>query len=85
MEKQELLANPPGGVANGLAKSEDNDLDELDFDLGSNDEKPGTMEELVQALRESGFFGAWKDRTDIGDTLEYARQLRERASQRQHE
>ena len=33
-------------------------------------------------LIESGLIGLWKDRTDIGDSLEYARQLRQQAQNR---
>jgi len=33
-------------------------------------------------LLKSDFVGLWKDRTDIGDTLEFARQLRDRAQRR---
>jgi hypothetical protein len=33
-------------------------------------------------LLKSGFVGLWKDRRDIGDTLEFARQLRDRAQRR---
>jgi len=36
-------------------------------------------------LLESGLFGIWKDRTDIGDTLEFARKLRKQAETRHHE
>lgn len=38
-----------------------------------------------RALLESGLVGLWKDRTDIGDTLEYARKLRKRANKRHHD
>lgn len=34
----------------------------------------------VKDLLESGLVGMWADRDDIGDTLEYARKLREEAS-----
>ena len=33
----------------------------------------------VRQLRESGLIGLWKDRNDIGDSVAYARQLREQA------
>jgi hypothetical protein len=46
------------------------------------DPKPSTGAELVAALRANGFIGAWKDRTDIGDSVEFARRLRERAQTR---
>jgi hypothetical protein len=47
--------------------------------------KPKTGRELVQALRANGFIGAWKDRTDIGDSIEFAKALRERAQKRDRE
>jgi len=33
-------------------------------------------------LAKSGFAGLWKDRTDIGDSVEYARKLRRQAEAR---
>jgi hypothetical protein len=36
----------------------------------------------VRQLRQSGLIGLWKDRDDIGDSVAYARQLREQAQQR---
>ena len=47
--------------------------------------KPATGRELVEALRKSGLIGMWKDRTDIGDSAEYARELRKRAETRQRD
>src|SRR4051794_15078782 len=44
--------------------------------------KQRTGKELLDELRASGFVGAWKDRTDIGDSVEFARRVRERAQQR---
>jgi hypothetical protein len=41
--------------------------------------KPATVGDLLA----SGFVGGWKDRTDIADSLEYARELRRRAEGRQ--
>ena len=38
-----------------------------------------------RALLESGLVGLWKDRTDIGDTLDYARKLRKHANKRHHD
>ena len=38
-----------------------------------------------EALLSSGFVGIWADRTDIGDTLEFARELRKRTEKREHE
>lgn len=40
---------------------------------------PKTLGDLAQ----SGFFGMWRDRNDIQDSAEFARELRERAWRRQ--
>jgi hypothetical protein len=45
-------------------------------------QRPQTARELMLALKENGLIGMWKDRTDIGDTEEFARRLRERAFKR---
>lgn len=47
-----------------------------------HDGKPTTGKELLEALVKSGFIGAWKDRTDIGDSVEFAQRLRRRAEHR---
>jgi hypothetical protein len=44
-------------------------------------EKGGTAGDLLR----SPLFGLWKDRTDIGDSVEYARKLRAKAEQRRCE
>jgi hypothetical protein len=36
----------------------------------------------VGRMRKSGLIGMWRDRTDIGDSSTFARQLREQAQQR---
>ena len=41
---------------------------------------PGTLGSLLS----SPLCGIWADRTDIGDSITYARQLRSQAEQRQH-
>jgi hypothetical protein len=38
---------------------------------------------MLQALRANGFVGAWKDRDDIGDSVEFARDLRRRVWSRE--
>jgi hypothetical protein len=43
--------------------------------------KPRTGKELLDALVASGFVGMWADRTDIGDSVEFARQLGREAEQ----
>jgi hypothetical protein len=48
-------------------------------------EKPKTGRQLLEALRSSGLVGMWKDRTDIGDSSEFARRLREAAETRKRE
>lgn len=45
----------------------------------------GTGKELIEELTRNGMIGAWKDRTDIGDSVEFARKLRERVWKRGHE
>lgn len=47
-----------------------------------DDGKPRTGQELLDVLIASGFVGAWKDRTDIGDSVEFARKLRREAERR---
>jgi hypothetical protein len=42
----------------------------------------GTAGELLKVLQEEGIIGMWKDRDDIGDSVEFARKLRERATRR---
>lgn len=37
----------------------------------------------ARSLLASGLNGMWKDRADLGDSSEYARQLREKAQRRQ--
>jgi hypothetical protein len=48
-----------------------------------DDGKPRTGKELLDALIASGFVGAWADRTDIGDSVEFARKLRREAERRE--
>jgi hypothetical protein len=55
------------------------------LDLEAAPPKPRTGRELLAALRSSGLVGMWKDRTDIGDSSEYARTLRESAQRRERE
>jgi hypothetical protein len=43
--------------------------------------KHGTGADLLA----SDLFGIWKDRADIEDTIEFARELRRRAEQRPHD
>jgi hypothetical protein len=41
-------------------------------------DQPKTGREMLQILKANGFVGAWADRDDIGDSVEFARQLRRR-------
>jgi hypothetical protein len=45
-------------------------------------ESPTAGAELVAELEANGFIGAWEDRSDIGDSVEFARRVRERAQTR---
>jgi len=44
--------------------------------------RPTTGAELVAQWEAEGVYGAWADRDDIGDGVEYAQSLRQRAQQR---
>jgi hypothetical protein len=46
---------------------------------------PMTGHELLQEWTASGLIGIWRDRADIGDSVEYARSLRETVWKRQHD
>lgn len=62
-------------VADEIDGLEDDGEDWSDLDWGFDKEKrPLTTKELL----ESGLVGIWKDRTDIGDTLDFVRELRGR-------
>jgi hypothetical protein len=41
-----------------------------------------TAAEMLAIFEEEGFIGMWEDREDIGDSVEFARQLREKAQRR---
>jgi hypothetical protein len=76
----------PEGIREDMATAQTDDVNsdsEDDFSFSSSAEKkPQTGQELYRALVENGFIGGWKDRTDIGDSVEYARLLRRRATDR---
>jgi hypothetical protein len=77
-----VIPKIPEGLSKDVAVSTVVDNDD-DFSFSSSAEnKPKTGPELYRALVENGFIGGWKDRTDIGDSVEYARLLRKRASER---
>jgi hypothetical protein len=52
-------------------------------DPSTPQDKPRTGREMLQALKANGFVGAWKDRDDIGDSVEFARELRRRVWSRE--
>lgn len=76
METQKLMPEETHGEKQADEESADEDV--WGFPSSSPDKKILTG----RALLESGLVGIWKDRTDIVDTLEYARKLRERANKR---
>jgi hypothetical protein len=45
--------------------------------------KPVSGSEAVEYLSRHGVLGAWADRNEIGDSAEYARELRRRAETRE--
>jgi antitoxin ParD1/3/4 len=44
--------------------------------------RPVSAKDLLDALRKSGFIGMWKNRSDIGDSTDFARRLRIDAERR---
>ena len=43
---------------------------------------PLSAKELLNSLKQSGFIGMWKDRSDIEDNIDFARRLRIDAERR---
>ncbi|GEM_PF-6524198 len=79
MATRKIPEETPGDVT---APTTGDDIDD-DFSFSSSsEEKPKTGQELYHALVENGFIGAWKDRTDIGDTLEYVQKLKDQRRRR---
>jgi hypothetical protein len=58
--------------------------DEPERDVRVADGRPAAMTaaEMLKIMEEEGFIGMWKDRDDIGDSVEFARKLREQAQRR---
>jgi len=84
IEEQQMATRriPEEPPADGpIAPIPEDDLDDVSFS-SSEEDKPKTGQEFYRALVESGFIGAWKDRSDIVASGKYARSLRERASER---
>ncbi len=48
---------------------------QIEIRVTSSEEKLPTLGDFLN----SEFFGMWRDRTDIGDSVEFARKLREKA------
>ena len=78
-------------ITKGVEKDGELSLNDLPFKKGQqveiiflterdiiSNKKVLTSKELLQ----SGLIGLWKDRTDIGDTVQFARKLREDAQNR---
>lgn len=61
-----------------VADEEIADEDTWEFPSSSPDKKILTG----RALLESGLVGLWKDRTDIGDSLEYVQKLKDQGRRR---
>lgn len=47
--------------------------------------KPTNAKDLLQSLRDAGLVGMWKDRDDMGDSSDFAAQLRTRVQEQQGE
>lgn len=72
-ESREVHLTLPGDVPTGRA--------EIVLVIGSAEQRVavGGRIRTFGDLLESGFVGSWRDRTDIADSAEYARLLREEA------
>jgi hypothetical protein len=57
-------------------------LDEWIEKAEQSTQPPTTGKQLVELLQANGLIGMWADRTDIGDSVAFARRLRERAQTR---
>lgn len=55
------------------------------FGVMDNEEQPRLKTFTGKQLLESGVVGMWADRTDIGDSVGFARKLRREAERRAHE
>ena len=80
MATQKLPPEEPTDIP--ALTSLEEEVDEEVILSSSSEGKPKTGRELYEALLANGFIGAWKDRTDIGDSTKYARTLRENAGKR---
>jgi hypothetical protein len=60
----------------------ENPESELAARVGTDRPVAMTAGEMLRIMEEEGLIGMWKDRDDIGDSVEFARKLRERTWQR---
>jgi hypothetical protein len=69
--------------------TDDEDRGSLDTELFDEEDEPSSAPKqqplTVKALLESGIVGLWKDRTDIGDTLEYVQRMKDERRERRQE
>lgn len=54
----------------------------VDITVEAESIRPFRRQMTAKDLLESGLVGMWADRDDIGDSVEFARQLREKAQRR---
>ena len=66
------------------SESAEESIENEDFTM-SEDQKPKTGRELYKVLMENGLIGMWKDRTDMGDTLEYVQKMKDESRERRQE
>lgn len=89
-----LTLNLPPEMEERLKRlAEKNGKESVDFALALLDEaiedkfeeeiaEPRNGAELVAILKKEGVIGSWANRTDIGDSVKFARELRRRAETR---
>lgn len=80
MNATKPVADEQAQTANATDELDDDEWSDFDSSNWGWDEpkRPLTAKDLL----ESGLVGLWKDRTDIGDTLGFARALRQQSNTR---
>jgi len=72
-------------IASGRYASADDVIAEalrLLYERDQLQNRPRSAKDLLDTLRKSGFIGMWKNRSDIGDSTDFARRLRIDAERR---
>ena len=66
------------------SKSAEESIENED-DTMSENQRPKTGRELYKVLMDNGLIGMWKDRMDMGDTLEFVQKMKDESRERRPE